>query len=544
MDCCYRSHMIILAALAALSSLVVFYRLGAADMYHIRLESRRAEIARNMLESGDWIVPRIAGEPILTKPPIYFWAAAACSLKTGMNEFTARAPSAAAAVGTVLMTYLLGILLFNRASGLCAALVLLTTNIFLFEARYAELESLLTFFITAAVYFFFRGYRDPSRARRWFALFFAMMGLGTMTKGPFAFTFPMIPMLLYLFMYKEQRLLAAGRFRSGLWWFFALVLPWVVLVTLQHPKFIGILIWETVFYYTKGEGGHREPFFYYFAALPGVFFPWILFLPLLLWAAFTERLKFYRKEILFLVLWVAGNFVFLTCSKSKRDFYLTPIAPAIALLAGAAWGPMCGLVREKLRLRMPLVVRILFFMGAACAGIAMILPGHTLLNLPGKEFPRIPEFLLFTGLTMLAAAMVKGLRQRLAFSRISCGAVVVVFLLFHWFHATYTIPIRNSEESPKWFYVFVAKTVAPAAPLAWFGRIENFAFSFNAHRPVTYVHTADEATRYMASPEQRYMLIQGKDIEEEFESMPWRRVMEHSYSKQHPLRKFVLVSNH
>ena len=103
----------------------------------------------------------------------YFWAVALCSLKTGVNEFTARIPSAACGVGTIIVTSLLGSLLINRTVGLIAALMLLVTNLFVTEARYAEMESMLSFFITSAVYFFFKGYYAENRNKLWFSIFFA-----------------------------------------------------------------------------------------------------------------------------------------------------------------------------------------------------------------------------------------------------------------------------------------------------------------------------------------------------------------------------------
>ena len=75
------------------------------------------------------------------------------------------------------------------------------------------MESMLTFFITAAVYFFFKGYYDTKRDTIWFTIFFILMSLGTMTKGPFAFTFPLIPIIAHLFIHNEQKLLHKKVFR-------------------------------------------------------------------------------------------------------------------------------------------------------------------------------------------------------------------------------------------------------------------------------------------------------------------------------------------
>ena len=531
--------------LVIVSACAFFYRLGAPDIDHIRLESRRAEIARNMLESGDWIVPKIAGEAILTKPPLYFWATALCSLKTGLNECTARIPSAVAGIATVLMTCLLGTLLFGGSAGLLAGLALLSTNIFLFEARFAELESMLTFFITGSIYFFFKWYRDPLYRMRWLIVFFCMLGLGFMTKGPFAFTFPLIPIVVWLFMYREARLLANRRFLWGLLLSVAIVLPWGIAILMRQPGFLGVVLWETLAYYVKGQGGHTEPFPYYFRTIPAVLFPWFLAFPFLAWVAFSKKLTAVRKENIFLLVWIVGNFIFLTGSKSKRDFYITPLAPALALLVGSAWVVMWEYVREKLRLRASKTSLLMLSIGGAIltgAGILAARHAHTLLNLPGKELPRPPEFLIFAGLIMLFTAAVKRFFSSYRFAHIALVSVAVIMLACHFFQLTYTTPIRNADESSKQFYIFLAKKLGNA-PLGWYGRVENFALSFNAHRPITYVHDEKEANEFMASPNKSYILFNEKSIED-IPAGKWREVQRENYSVEHPDRQHILVSNY
>ncbi|MEI6128387.1 MAG: phospholipid carrier-dependent glycosyltransferase [Pseudomonadota bacterium] len=208
--------------LAALSLWVLMYLLGAPNFYHLRNESRRAEIAREMLQTGNWLIPQLEEETILTKPPIFYWSVAICSLTTGVTELTARIPSAIAGLGIVVFTLLLGALLFNTEAGFISAFALLATNFFMHQARYAELECMLTFFVTAALYFFVKGYKNPGRATLWYCLFFTMMGLGMMTKGPFAVTFPLIPIIGYLVLNGEKKILLRKSFLSGLFFFFIL----------------------------------------------------------------------------------------------------------------------------------------------------------------------------------------------------------------------------------------------------------------------------------------------------------------------------------
>ncbi|MEI6127944.1 MAG: glycosyltransferase family 39 protein, partial [Pseudomonadota bacterium] len=534
---------VLLIALIILSSCAFFYKLGEPDIYHIRLESRRAEIARNMVETGNWLVPQIAGDVILTKPPLYFWSVGLCSLKTGVNEFTARVPSALAGIGTIIFTFLLGSLLFSRRSGAIAALALLITNIFLFEARYAEMESMLTFFITGSLYFFFKGYKDQNRAKFWFALFFAMMGLGTMTKGPFAFTFPLIPVILYLFTYGERKLLTRKPFLSGLIFFFLIVLPWVVLIVMKYPDFFKLVAWETVAYYGKGEGGHREPFYYYFKTIFGTMFPWVFILPFSVWIAFSAKLRSIRRENVFLMLWLLGNFIFLTGSKSKRDFYLDPLAPGLALLIGSTWEALWERAREKIRYSPAVITWICFFAGAAFVAASFVaasfvaasfaVKGHELLSYPGKELPRSSSLLVFLGLNCMLAAGIKIFISNIPGWKAALASLATVILALHFFNLTYTTPIRNAEESGRNFFVHAAHIIKKSDPLAYYASIENFAFSFYAHRLVKYIKEEDAAVAFMASPEKKYLVLTARSLEN-FDESRWRVVLKSSYSKEHP----------
>ena len=111
-----------------------------------------------------------------------------------------------------------------------------------------------------------------------------------------------------------------------------------------------------------------------------------------------------------------------------------------------------------------------------------------------------------------------------------------------FFQLTYTTPIRNADESSKQFYIFLAKKLGNA-PLGWYGRVENFALSFNAHRPITYVHDEKEANEFMASPKKSYILFNEKSIEN-IPQGKWRVVLRENYSVEHPGREHILVSNY
>ncbi len=86
-----------------------FFIISGSRIFIIcRNESRRAQISQEMIETGNWLIPQLEEETILTKPPLFYWSVAVCSLKTGVTELTARIPSAVAGFGTVIFTLLIG----------------------------------------------------------------------------------------------------------------------------------------------------------------------------------------------------------------------------------------------------------------------------------------------------------------------------------------------------------------------------------------------------------------------------------------------------
>jgi len=531
----------IIIFLLLLSTATFFYKLGDPNFYHTRNESRRAEIAREMIETGNWIVPQLEGEATLTKPPLFYWAVALCSLKTGVNELTARIPSAVAGIGTILFAFLLASLLFNRKVGFWSALILMVTNMFMDQARYAEMESMLTFFITGSIYFFFKGYHEPARAKMWFSLFFAMMGLGTMTKGPFAFTFPLIPIIAYLFIYGDQKLLISKPFLFGLIFFFIILLPWSFLILKIHPEFALVAIWETIGRVATGFA-HPKPFYYYFDQMSGTLFPWFFFLPFSIGIAFSKRLGYWRKENVFLLLWFLGNIIFLSLSKSKRDFYFLPVIPGFALLTGSTWEVLWQWAGEKTDHISVVVQRICFGVGSTLTGISLIIGDTFAFNIPSSHFPHTSPFLFFAGLSLMIVAGIKRFSPSLSTHKVSLATLIALTLTCYYIHFTYTVPIRNVDDSGKHFYMLVPKLINPLESLAFANIYKNYTFSFYAHRTVITLKNKDEVLTFMSAQGKRYLVLTEKDFKK-LPQVPWKLKLKSKYSEHRSSGGYLLLCN-
>src|SRR5262245_23033618 len=182
--------------LAGYCGLLFFQGLGAGAFW--RNEGLRAILAREMLESGDWIVPRLYGQPIFTKPPGMYWLIAMCSWPFGaVTECTARLPSALAATAAVLMFFWFVRRRAGVPAGLVAALILPMSFLWLDKVPSAEIDLVQTAWITGAILFFARGSEKPQPALGWTLAAFACLAGGVLTKwtAPAFFYLTIVPWL-------------------------------------------------------------------------------------------------------------------------------------------------------------------------------------------------------------------------------------------------------------------------------------------------------------------------------------------------------------
>jgi 4-amino-4-deoxy-L-arabinose transferase-like glycosyltransferase len=148
-----------LLILLGLCTVLFFYGLGAGELW--RTESLRAIVAAEFLDSGNWVVPTLYGNPLLTKPPGTYAAIALASLPFGgVSEWTARLPSAVAATCTVLLVYWYFGRQLGRFAGLIAAAILPLSLMWLDKATTAEIDMMQVAWVTAAILFFLRALEE------------------------------------------------------------------------------------------------------------------------------------------------------------------------------------------------------------------------------------------------------------------------------------------------------------------------------------------------------------------------------------------------
>ena len=319
------------------SGFVLFYNLWAKSLEnHGYL--RYAEIAREMIRSGEWVVPHYNGEIYIEKPPLLFWLMAIPSWFYGsVTPLIARLPSALSAWAGVLILFLWGRRVYGTVqAGIISGCLCLMSFQYFFEARNPKTDMLFCLMIVLSLYFFYLGY-DTNRRKSYlfYGLSFFSMGLGTLTKGPVGIVIPIMIVAAFLLKERQIKILVSREFLFG-WAVFAVtVLIWVTL-------FINKVGWEQSIALVKSTGvmTRRAPIYFYILKICGQFFPVSLTLPFLflyLWRKRGERLQPGES---FLLTWFVLLFVLLTLYTFRASRYLLPVLPSLALMAG-------GMLRKR-----------------------------------------------------------------------------------------------------------------------------------------------------------------------------------------------------
>ncbi|MDL2355624.1 MAG: glycosyltransferase family 39 protein [Pseudomonadota bacterium] len=301
-------------------------------------EGRYAEMAREMLATGDWVTTRLNGIKYFEKPPLQTWMNALSFAAFGLGEWQARLWTGLCGLSGVALTGYAGSCAFGRRAGWYAALVLGSCLFWVGGGQFNSLDMGLSGMMTIALCALLIAQRDGAGAaerRNWMLACWAGMALAVLAKGLIGVLLPGAVLVLYTLWTRDWALWTRLHLVKGLLLFFAIATPWFVLVALRNPEqphfFFIHEHWERFFLKTH----HREGAWYYFFAILAVgFVPWLGVLAQSLRLGAQREAGRFRPRLMALI-WAVFIFAFFTKSSSKLPGYILPIFPALALLVGS-----------------------------------------------------------------------------------------------------------------------------------------------------------------------------------------------------------------
>lgn len=300
-------------------------------------EGLNSEASREMLVSGNYIVPTFNYQLRSAKPILLYWCQIGCYQLFGVNEASARLPSALAALLAVLVVYELGRAMFTLHTGLLAAVLFACSISILGAAHFANPDALLLAFSALTLAAFFR--YDQTQSRGWIYLAGIAAGFAALAKGPVGLILPGAIVFVYLLWQRRLRQLFTLPIAESFGWCLLVAAPWYVWVAVETR---GQFLREFWFQHHMNrvqiplEDHHGSPFYYLIALCVGLF-PGSLFLAASIWHT-GLRLRESgedRSAVRFLVVWFAIFFVAFSIVRTKLPNYILPLYPAAVLLT--AW---------------------------------------------------------------------------------------------------------------------------------------------------------------------------------------------------------------
>jgi 4-amino-4-deoxy-L-arabinose transferase-like glycosyltransferase len=303
-------------------------------------EGRYAEIAREMVASGDWVTPRLDGLKYLEKPPLQYWATSALYSTVGLSEWTSRLWSVGLAFLCLPMVcaWVVRVTRDVRA-GLAAGVALAVSPLFAVLGHLGLLDAGFTFWLTASLLAFTLAQGAPVASReelRWMLAAWLAAALAVLTKGIVVAALGGASLVIYSVLERDLRLWRRLHWLPGSALFLAVVAPWFILAALRNPGFLEFFFVHEHFTRFLTTVHHRvEPWWFFLPLLVLGVLPW---LPALVsgvrdaWRESEPAPQF--KPLKFLLIFAAVTLVFFSASGSKLPPYILPMLPPLAAITG------------------------------------------------------------------------------------------------------------------------------------------------------------------------------------------------------------------
>jgi len=533
------------ALLLGFCFVIYFINLGQWDLWNPD-EPRYAEVSREMVNGGDWILMHRNGDLYTDKPPFFFWTIAFSSfLWQGFAPFSVRFPSALFGTLTVLLTFFIGRRLYSSRTGFLSGLILATSVQFAYLSTRSNIDTTLTFFTTGSILCFLRWYQrrqdgetSPEGMKGLsFYGYYIGMALVTLVKGPVGFILPLSVTLLFLLVQKDWKGIKEMRLLPGILLFMGVVLAWYLPAVLKGGKeyLNATLVHHSVDRFVKGSA-HVRPIYYYLFQFPPNFLPWIIFLPAAMVYGFSRVMMAKRKEFLFLMFWFTFVFLFFTLSKGKRGLYFLPLFPAASLMVGKLWEDFISFSMRYFRNEW-ITIPLYALMGVILVAGA-VLPWVVSAKFPSYFSYSLPVAFLLVGVSI----------SLFVFTRLKYyGAIffLLIGMMAGGFFYTLRVvfPLVNPHKTARFICQEITSRIQSGEKLAIFGDFEPGPYNFyTGIVPIPMLEKEEALLNFLRSPERVFCLLKSRDFLK-FQLIGGRPEVQLIVRRKVGDNDFVLISN-
>jgi len=436
------------AILIALAVLLHLGTIGIGDLYS-ETEGQYAAAAREMIQTGQYLLPTNDSIPRLQKPPLLYWLIIASYKLFGVHTAATRVPIALSVVATAIFTFLIGERVADYWRGFAAGLIYLTLSGTFIFGRIVMPEPLFSAFFAGAIYCGLAGFQQRRQRRTWFAGFWICAALACLTKGPHGMILPGTTFAVLAVCYHEARM----RLRSLLWWpylllFLAIIGPWYIWIEIHFDGAFHRFVAEEwtkhlIGRYPNGTWYDDVPRWQFAASHLAWWFPWsVAILPALI---FSWRRVMRPREISFQdalpMVWALVVLVPVLVIGQRQDYYALSMFSAFSLWAAMIFERASNSLRNA-------GAAIIALTGMIIGVIAVVLPrivpvnerdwGETdfrwtawkaLADMPASVWLQFRPLLAIAAIALLLGAiatvyLLRRGREKIAVVGLACGLIV------------------------------------------------------------------------------------------------------------------------
>lgn len=500
-----------LLPVAAVVLFISFFMLGAVRLFDVD-EAVFSEATKEMVERSDWITPTYNGENRYDKPILFYWLMAASYKTFGINEFSARFPSAVSGFILCLALFFFVRHFHAPQEAFYAAISFALSLYFVVYSHAAVTDMALALFVTLSLMSFYFSVAEERRSHftSWYTYgFYLFSAFAFLTKGLIGILFPFGIAACFLLVTGGIRGLGKIFSLKGTLLFLIVSLPWYMAqLAINGQEFIQQFFIKHHFKrYTGVISGHRGPVYYYIPALVIGLLPWVVFLPRGIRNALKRDQGGKSTGLpgthdtlgLFAFVWFSFIFVFFSLSTTKLPNYILPAIPAAFILIASG---MTGIGTWKRYTHI-------------AAAVLIALTGSAFLIAPSY----LSRFGVHTEAWIIAAALIlyalAALFLYTAFSRKTLYSVIAVFMLAYLsLLQVKALPLINQHlQATLHKYSLYAKERLGSDETILAYRINNPSIVFYSGHRVVRVGNRDELLPLIKQQKRLLVITKAKEIE-------------------------------